>query len=324
MASGKDKGDAQLRALAALDGVEMDGEAWSLVRQSLTAKFNMVNARAAKIIGEKGDLSFEEPLQQLFERALINPVKSDPGCLTKLAVVEALDRLESQNTKLFLKAMGHVQLEPVWGSHEDTAGELRGRAFSALVTMGYANALFEGMPLLVDSEPESRQLAVAAYGHTDSREAELILRMKALSRDAEPRVTTECFSALMKLNGDRSLPFVEGYLDDGDPDVAAGAAVALGESRHPQAFKALKRVFQASRLPEVREAILMAMSLIRSEEANHFMVDLLGRGSSGEDEILLRALSIHQTDPELVKKVRDTVAAMNHDPVTALFREYFQ
>ncbi len=60
-----------------------------------------------------------------FRRFLADPSK-DKGCLAKIAIAEALTRLEHEEAEIFLEGIRHMQREPVWGGTEDTAAWLRG------------------------------------------------------------------------------------------------------------------------------------------------------------------------------------------------------
>ncbi len=319
----QDKGDSQLRALGKLHGRALTRVEWDLVKKSLANKFNMVSARAAKIIAENGETSLVPELEALFERAMHNPVKSDPGCLSKMAVIEALDRMECDLSHVYFTAMSHIQMEPVWGTTEDTAGQLRGMAFSALASMGHPETLFRGLPLLFDPESETRQIAVAAFGITATREAELILRGKVLAGDGEPRVIAECFSALLKLDGDRSLAFVADYLNDDNLEVASGAALALGDSRLPSAFSPLSKTFQSTRNSSIRNAILTGIGLLRNEDAIHFLISQIGLGPFSEDETLLNALSVYKANATVRSQIHAAISDLNHARLSNLFRQLF-
>ena len=82
-------------------------------------------ARAAEIVAEWELAPFELALIAAFDRFLPDAVRRDPTCAAKIAIAEALNRLESREAELFLRGVRHVQPEPVWGGREDTAARLR-------------------------------------------------------------------------------------------------------------------------------------------------------------------------------------------------------
>jgi HEAT repeat protein len=114
-----------------------------------------------------------------------------------------------------------------------------------LVASGYPRALVELTALLNDSDAAARMGAVRAIACGNPREAELLLRSKALAGDAEPQVLGECFTGLLGVEPDESLKFVAGYLTHADEAVRELAALALGESRLDAALAPLKEAWAA-------------------------------------------------------------------------------
>ena len=77
-------------------------------------------------------------------------------------------------------------MEPVWGGTADTAADVRGTCALGLVATGYPRALVAIAQLLYDAEPDTRVGAIRAAANGAPREAELLLRSKALAGDEEP------------------------------------------------------------------------------------------------------------------------------------------
>ncbi len=67
-----------------------------------------------------------------------------------------------------------------------------------------------------------------------------MLRLKVQIGDAEPQVIGECFGALLAIAAEYSLPFVAAYLHGKDEELQEYAALALGESRRPEALQLLR------------------------------------------------------------------------------------
>src|SRR5438105_2681445 len=117
--------DEKLAAIRKLRGQPLSPEQRAELRKSLSDRSNLVVAAAAAIAGENTLVELAGDLEAAFERFLVNPLKDDKLCRAKIAVVQALDKVEHQRPDVFLKAARHVQLEPVWGGTEDSAAPLR-------------------------------------------------------------------------------------------------------------------------------------------------------------------------------------------------------
>src|SRR3954462_6444766 len=116
--------DDKLAALRALRGQALTDEQVAELRKRIGDRSNLVVAAAATIAGENTLVELARDLEAAFDRFLVNPVKDAKLCRAKVAVVEALDRMEHQDPVVFLKAARHVQFEPVWGGTEDSAPPL--------------------------------------------------------------------------------------------------------------------------------------------------------------------------------------------------------
>src|SRR5690606_18974114 len=83
--------------LARLNAVWADPDApgaTAELQSALSARSNLLVARAAEIIGELGREEFVPALVSAFDRFLIDSVRRDPTCAAKIAVAEALNKLE--------------------------------------------------------------------------------------------------------------------------------------------------------------------------------------------------------------------------------------
>ncbi len=86
-------------------------------------------------------------------------------------------------------------MEPVWGGTADTAADVRGTCAIGLVATGYPRALVAIAALLYDAEPDARLGAIRAAANGTPREAELLLRSKALAGDVGARRSSASASA---------------------------------------------------------------------------------------------------------------------------------
>src|SRR5487761_1091623 len=103
------------------------------LREALSDRSNRVVAKAAEMIGESGDKELEAELLAAYGRLLKNPVKTDPGCLGKTALAEALVKLQCHDLGFYRSGIQYEQPEPVWGGEDDTAAQLRGACAAGLV-----------------------------------------------------------------------------------------------------------------------------------------------------------------------------------------------
>jgi hypothetical protein len=296
--------------LAALNDLRTDPtseQSLALLRKALATKTNMVVGRAAEIAGDYQLHALEPAMVQAFGRFMINPQKTDPVCIAKIALVEALYRMEAYQPDLFLTGIGHVQMEPVWGGREDTAAKLRGLCALGLVRINYDGVMLELAQLLADPEPDARISAARAIAYSGMvDEGELLLRFKTLVGDDSPQVLSECLSALLQLVPESALSFVAGFLHRDDPAVQGAAAVALGESHLVQAFPFLETAWEDALGADLKKTLLLSIALLRHERALEFLVSLLASGGqSGKDA--LEALGMYRDDERIWSRVEAVI-----------------
>jgi HEAT repeat protein len=208
----------------------------------------------------------------------------------------------------FRRGLAYRQLEPVWGGTADTAVDVRASCAMGLVASGYSRALVELTSLLNDPEPGARLGAVRAIACGNPREAELLLRSKALSGDAEPQVLGECLTGLLTVEPEESLEFVAAYLEHDDEAVRELAALALGESRLDAALAPLKAAWSGVLLgEEFRRALLRAVAAHRSEAAAAWLLDLVAEVRPPIAVEIVEALALYKNNAKLMQRLRATV-----------------
>ncbi len=265
-------------------------------------------ARAAELVGELGTKGLTPEMIAAFRRFLADPSK-DKGCLAKIAIVEALTRLEHEEPDVFVEGIRHVQREPVWRGFEDTAAWLRGLSAIGLVGCRHPRLLHHLVDLLADPEKPARIGAVRALGGLGGSEPPLLVRLKLLQGDAEIEVLAEGFRAYLSLEPPaEASSFVARFLDSADEAVAEAAALALGESRNPQALDVLKRTWEQARGRSFRQVLLVATALLRTAPATDFLLSLLGSESTETRRGALSALGPFLYNEELRERVRAAVA----------------
>jgi HEAT repeat protein len=307
--SARQKSQAQLDALNALDPATDRAAQNEIIGNALRDKSSRVVAKAATLAGESHLHEREKDLLAAYARFLVDPVKRDPNCFAKGAIARALVELECQDVTFFLDGIRYLQLEPVWGGSVDTAIDLRSSCAMGLVASGYSRAIPELAALLADKEARARQGAARAIACGNPREAEALLRFKVLAGDAEPEVLGECFNGLLSIAPDECVPFVGAQLAHANEAVRDFAALALGESRHPAALAQLREAWdQAYVMADMRAVLIRAAALHRSEAAFDWLVSIIETGSRAQAEIAADALSVYERNAKLLERVRAALA----------------
>ncbi|MFC1706773.1 hypothetical protein ACFL59_08125 [Planctomycetota bacterium] len=281
------------------------------LRRALAGKSNVLAAKAADIAAECAATALVSDLAAAFDRLLPEPDKADKGCLAKIAIVRALNSLEYDDTELFLQGIRHFQLEPAFGGRVDVADHLRAESAFGLVRLGYLEVLFELTTLLSDPEIAARRAAIEALRMVAAEACELLLRLKASSGDAEPELMGEVLSALVSINFERSKELVARFLSSRDQIIAQGAALALGETRRPEAFDLLRRQWRSWIDGERRKVLLLPIALLRSDESVRFLVQVVRNDPRELAIAALAALRIYADDPDRRETVR--AAALQRD-----------
>jgi hypothetical protein len=316
----RDPTEAQIDRLAELrSSPPPRAELLAEVRRFLAAKSAHVAARAARLAGERELTELLPELRAAFEERLVHPVRGDPQCVAKTAVVHALLALEETEDDVYRCGIRHVQREPVWGGTVDTAAELRGLCALGLAAAGAPGSSLELVRLLVDPETPARVLAARAVAAAGFVGAEEVLRLSVHYGDPEQEVLVEAMVGLLRLAPERSLAFA-GELLAGDDDArAAAAALALGEARTDGGFELLRAALEAGRREP--STVLLALATLRSEPALSLLVDTVAGPSLGLARAAVRALAVHRADDALRERVRE--AASRAPQLELAFREHF-
>ena len=292
------------------------------LRAALADSANLVVARAA---ASAADLELRDLVPDLvaaFARGLADPVRTDKGCAAKAAIVEALDRLDAGEEDLFRRGLRHVQLEPAWGKPVDAGALLRAKSAFALARLGGPEVLLDLTDLLADPEAEARRAAVKALAARGGPEVELLLRLKALAGDAEADIVGDCLAALLELSPDRSVAFAARFLAAADELLAAHAALALGNSRHPRAFEVLQQHRAESIGPAAKIGLLLPIALTRREEALDCLLAVIaGEHRDYAAAAVIAALKVFGGDTRAQARLTDAVAARGDAAVTRACQE---
>ena len=287
--------------MAALRGEPPSPAGRAEAAKYLNSKMNLVVAKAARIAGEWLAAELTPQLVEAFDRFMLKPETSDKRCAAKIEILKALCKLEYPSPSIFRRSLRHVQMEPTWGGSVDTAAAVRALGAMGLAQTDYPEALEEIVPLLLDAERDARIGALRAIAASGLPGGALLLRLKALSGD-EPEVLGECFAALLRAAPSQSLEFVAKFLDHREEAVAEAAALALGDSRLESAFAVLREAFERTRaLP--RRTLLLAIALLRRENAIDYLLDLVQNGEGKTSADAVAALAMYEKDPNLQERL---------------------
>jgi HEAT repeat protein len=293
--------EEQLDRVAALRGEPPSPAGRAEAAKYLNSKMNLVVAKAARIAGEWLAAELTPQLVEAFDRFMLKPETSDKRCAAKIEILKALCKLEYPSPSIFRRSLRHVQMEPTWGGSVDTAAAVRALGAMGLAQTDYPEALEEIVPLLLDAERDARIGALRAIAASGLPGGALLLRLKALSGD-EPEVLGECFAALLRAAPSQSLEFVAKFLDHREEAVAEAAALALGDSRLESAFAMLREAFERTRaLP--RRTLLLAIALLRRENAIDYLLDLVQNGEGQTSADAVAALAMYEKDPNLQERL---------------------
>lgn len=313
--------DAKLTRLSLLAQAEPSPEMAAELRQFIKRSSHHVVAQAAAIAAKLKLAEVADELVAAFDRFLIEPQKSDKNCVGKIAIIDALNELDYQRPDVFLKGVRYVQMEPRWGKSEDAADAVRAGCAIGLVRIDYREVLPILVDLLNDEFQTVRIAAAQSLAAHASDSALLLLRLKARLGDERPEVVGECLAGLMRVTPQDSLPFVAEFLEHADADVIEGALIALGNSHRPEAFETLKSYWQKNRRPDVREATLLAISLLRLPAATDFLIDLVQNAPEPTAAEAIPALAIHFYDKRIRERVGAAVKGRSSHKLSSLFEE---
>jgi HEAT repeat protein len=316
--------DDKLAAVRQLRGQAPTSEQQAELRKYLGDRSSLVVAAAAEIAGEQALIELAKDLEAAFARFLVNPLKDDKLCRAKIAVVQALDKMEHQRPDVFETAVAYVQEEPVWGGSEDTAVLLRAAALIALARIEGSSSLSRLVDAMIDPAKDVRIAAAQAMGYVGTDAAGLLLRLKARIGDRDPDVLSECLSGLLTVNPGENLALVGEFLVPGDPARCEAAALALGKSRLPDALERLKACWPRCLSSDLRRQVLLAIAMMRLPAAIDHLLEVVGSDSEKDAAAALSALKIHNYDSRLRERLEAVVRKAGGRALRAQFDRDFR
>jgi HEAT repeat protein len=300
---------------------EPEATAIAELRRYLGDRLGYLAGEAAEV-AQRRELSALVPdLAGALARLLKEGAAADKGCHGKRRILEALLHFDADARDAYLAGLRYVQEEPAFGGKIDTAAPIRGLCAHALVNVDHPAALQEIAPLLVDPEPLVRSEAASALGRSGLEPAGAILHLKALTGDREPDVMQACYAALLRVDARRYVPVVAAALQSEEGAMEA-AALALGEARVPEALPLLRQAAASAGAREER-SVLMAIALVRSEEAIAFLLGLVEKAPEHTAENALAALALHRHDETIAARARALATARGTRKIAEALRDHF-
>jgi hypothetical protein len=321
------KGRSTEDALRAIQDIRNQPERYDLKRELapfLRHKSNHVAAAAAGTAERLEAVTLAQDLTDAFLELMQEPAKRDPGCKALLAIAKALVVMDQGAVRAYFLGLRHVQMEGSFGPPVDAAAELRGVCAQGLARMAHPDALQECVQLLVDRELAARAGAVRAIADAGREEGVLLLRLKALVGDAKIEVTAECFAALLRLAPAPSLEFVANFLRGASQEISEAAAFALGESRLAAAFPLLRVAWDAIAQADRRRALLLAMAMLRLDEAVDFLLARVAEDSERAASDAIAALALYGRDETVRARVEASVAKRGSAALRSAFAREFR
>lgn len=310
-----------IRACAAADGETLT----KLVRKALSDRHYRVIANAASMCGDRLLYALEQDLIDAYQRLLDRPVKNDPHCVAKGAIVRTLVKLDCQDHEFFHANMRYRQLQPTWGGSVDTALDVRNSSAMGLVGTSYDRAAVAIAELMCDPEAYVRAGALRALACIRAERAEPLLRFKALSGDPEAEVIGECFASLLRVDIDETVEFVARFLDGADQEIAQYAALALGESRETPALNALCKAFDQIYVErEFRRILIRAVVLQRSEPAFTWLLNTAAERDADACKLVIEELSIYRANSKLQARLAQVLTVRDDTVLVQLFHEAWE
>jgi HEAT repeat protein len=283
--------DQKIEAIRALRG--QGTAALPALKKALSDRSNYLVAQAAAAAQGEQLSALIPDLLDAYPRFYDDPVKSDPQCWAKLAIVNALRRLGHRDPDPYIRGIQHIQLEPTWGRSEDSAGPLRGACALALVDslLDDHSTLRWLVDRLADCNPQVRGDAAAALAQMGRPESVLLLRLKARLGDEAPEVLGQCFTYLLDLDPRESIGFVASFLTHPGDEIPGEAASALAQAKDPAAIQPLRTLWSTPLTPRFRVGLVGVLGGSPLREAADFLLEIL-RDARGEVAVAaVRALA---------------------------------
>jgi HEAT repeat protein len=261
--------------------------------KALTNKSPKIVALAAKMCAEAQLSEMGPNLIQAFERFLGPKAPPDRGCYARTALAKALTHLEIQAESLYRTG---TQIYLPEYSGDDAAAELRGYCAIGLARTS-RQALDILLELLADPHPNTRALAATAIGEHGIHAGQYLLKLRLLSNEEHPHVIGECLAALLQMDPEGAVAFLEKHFLRSHPELAIDA---LAQARQHQA---LLRIY-----PDHLKDLLPALAMTGHSEAVQFLLELIKNAPTSESQLAAKSLQDLRPDSQTQEKIADALS----------------
>jgi len=287
--------------------------------------YPLAAVKAVQTLATQNHPSVIPSLIDLYDWADADPYKRDKGCDIRMVIAETLgDMGSSQAIDTLRKAVRTIQIVRLGPAPEDIAISLRATAAIALAKVD-SNALYELSLLLFDEEPNVptaplnrpfakapvRKAAAQAIGILGDLGGMPLLAVKLkFSNEEVPEVLAECLESLIAMRPPYLLEIVKPYLLGEDEYLSAITALSLAENLGIDVLPLLLQTLDKLH-GEAKEAMVVAISVIRSSEIRQILFDFLsnpspfvrrgavkGIKSYINDDVIEKLQEMSQTDPD--------------------------
>jgi len=287
--------------------------------------YPLAAVKAVQALSIQNHPSVIPSLIDLYEWADDDPHKHDKSCDIRIAIAEILgDMASSQAIDALRKAVRTIQIVRLGPTPEDIAIGLRATAAIALAKVD-SDSLYELSLLLFDEEPNIptsaanrpfakapvRKAAAQAIGILGNLGGMPLLAVKLkYPKEEAPEVLAECLESLIAMRPPYLLEITKPYLFGADEYLSAITALSLAENLGMDVLELLLQTLDKLH-GEAKEAIVVAISVIRSSEIRWILFDLLNdpspyvrRGAAKgiksylNDEVKEKLHEMSQTDPD--------------------------
>jgi hypothetical protein len=205
-------------------------------------------------------------------------------------------------------------MQPAFGGPIDVAGELRARCALAIARLGGDDALMALAEALADALPGVRSAAAQALLVLGGPGAAALALLKVRAGDPDPDVTGDALGALLALDR-RAGVRVAGQLLDGP--LGEVVALALGQSRAPEALPLLERRLATAFRPHDRKVVYVALGLLRTDGARALLLDRVRGAPLADARQAVAALAAHSQSPAMRAAVEEAAAGRGIDDAIA-------
>lgn len=121
-----------------------------------------------------------------------------------------------------------------------------------------------------------------------------------------------------------SIAFVGEFLESPTEEIAEGAALALAESRRPEAVEILKTHWPETQPGSLQNVLALALSISRLPAALDFLLAVLAEENQSAASAALAGLAVHRHNPTLKERIAAVIAGKGDRELQQRFDREFR